>query len=56
MRSTWHPDETKVPLGAEWISLFGQTLLHLPCRDGLGTQILLRECEASAAGRETDSQ
>ena len=56
LRGTWCPDESTAPPGAEWISLFGQTLLQLPCRDGLGTEILLRACEAPTAGSETDIQ
>ena len=44
LRGTWCPDEMDAPPGTESIALFGETLLQLQCRDGLGTQVLLRPC------------
>ena len=44
LRGNWCPDESTAPFGSEWISLSGQTLLQLPCSDGLATEILLRAC------------
>ncbi len=56
LRGTWCPEQMTAPPGAEWISLFGQTLLQLQCRDGLGTEILLRQCETPAPESETGTQ
>ena len=44
LRGTWCPDEMDTPPGTESIALFGETLLQLQCRDGLGTEVLLRPC------------
>ena len=44
LRGTWCFEEVEAPLGTESITLFGQTLLQLQCKDGLSTEILLRPC------------
>lgn len=44
LRGTWCPDESTAPIGTESISLFGETLLHLQCRDGMTSAVLLRPC------------
>lgn len=44
LRGTWCPDESTAPIGTEFISLFGETLLHLECRDGMSSEVLLRPC------------
>ena len=56
LRGEWCPDELTAPSGAEWISLFGHTLLQLQCKDGLGTEILLRPCAAAADDSDTDAE
>ena len=56
LRGDWCPDESTAPLGSEWVSLFGQTLLQLRCSDGLSTEILLRPCEAATEDPETQVQ
>ena len=52
LRGAWCPDESTAPIGTESISLFGETLLQLQCRDGLSTEVLLEPCEAA----ETETQ
>ena len=47
LRGTWCPDETVAPPGTESVTSSGQTLLELQCRDGLGTEVLLRNCGIS---------
>ena len=47
LRGNWCPDESTAPFGSEWISLSEETLLQLPCSDGLATEILLRSCPAA---------
>ena len=54
LRGQWCPDELTAPPGSEWVSLFGYTLLQLHCRDGLGTEILLRTCTPGTGKSETD--
>ncbi len=44
LRGTWCPDESTAPPGTESISLFGETLLQLQCRDGMSSEVLLRPC------------
>ncbi|MDE0627134.1 MAG: chondroitinase family polysaccharide lyase [Bryobacterales bacterium] len=44
LRGTWCPDERTAPVGAEAISLFGETLLQLQCSDGMSSEVLLRPC------------
>ena len=44
LRGTWCPDESTAPIGTESISLFGETLLRLECRDGMSSEVLLRPC------------
>ena len=56
LRGDWCPDESTAPVGSEWIALSGQTLLLLQCSDGLGTEILLRTCEAPAVETEGELQ
>ncbi|MDE0109679.1 MAG: chondroitinase family polysaccharide lyase [Bryobacterales bacterium] len=56
LRGEWCPDELTAPSGSEWISLFGHTLLQLQCKDGLGTEILLRSCAATSDDSETDAE
>ena len=52
LRGTWCPDEATAPMGTASIFLFGETLLQLRCRDGLGTAVLLEPCEVD----ETETQ
>ena len=52
LRGTWCPDQATLPIGAQSISLFGETLLQLQCRDGLSTEVLLEPCEAAEAETE----
>ena len=47
LRGTWCPDQATLPIGAQSISLFGETLLQLQCRDGLSTEVLLEPCEVA---------
>jgi len=56
VRGDWCADESTAPIGSEWNSLFGQTLLQLQCSDGLGTEILLRTCETHAVETEAEPQ
>ena len=44
LRGTWCFEEMEAPLGTGSIALFGQALLQPQCRDGLGTELLLRPC------------
>ena len=52
LRGTWCPDEATAPFGTESVALFGETLLQLPCRDGLSTEVRLDPCGVA----ETESQ
>ena len=52
LRGNWCPDESTAPIGSEWISLSGETLLQLRCSDGLATEILLRPCQTAPAEPE----
>jgi hypothetical protein len=52
LRGAWCPDQATLPIGARSISLFGETLLQLQCRDGLSTEVLLEPCEVA----ETQTQ
>ena len=57
LRGDWYADESAAPLpppGLEWFSLFGHALLQLQCRDGLGTEMLLRPCPAIDNGPEPE--
>ena len=52
LRGTWCPDEATAPIGTESISLFGETLLQLQCRDGMSSEVLLRPCGTTEAETE----
>ncbi len=44
LRGTWCPDKATLPIGARSVLQRGETLLMLPCQDGLGTEVLLEPC------------